>query len=64
MFERILGNWQTTVAGLAVIAMSAIDSFVYDLPQWDISFGASFTIAIGLILAKDASTGSLPGAKT
>lgn len=62
MLGRILGNWQTTLAGVVIIAMSAFDSFIYDLPQWNLSFGASFAVGIGLILGKDAVTGSSPGA--
>lgn len=58
--SRILVNWRTSVAGLAVIAMGFVESFVFDVPGWSVGFAESFPIAIGLILAKDAVTGSAP----
>jgi hypothetical protein len=59
-FSRILGNWQTSIAGVVVILMSGFDTFIYDLPQWNVGFTESFAVGVALILAKDASTGSAP----
>jgi hypothetical protein len=58
---RMFGNWKTALSGIVVIAVSALDSFLYDIPQWTLGFTESIPIAIGLIVAKDATTGSPPG---
>jgi len=58
---RIFGNWRTTSAAAVIIAVSGFDTFVFDLPQWNLGFSESIPIAFGLLVAKDAITGSKPG---
>jgi hypothetical protein len=62
VIQRIFGNWQTTLAAVVILVVSGFDSFVYDLPQWSLAFSDALPVAFGLLLAKDAATGSQPGA--
>jgi hypothetical protein len=59
--NSILANWQTTAAGVIVIALGAAKSFLgIEVPGFSLDFIAALPVGIGLILAKDAA--SLGGA--
>jgi len=52
----ILTNWQTTAAGLIVIALGAAKTFLgIDVPGFSLDFIAALPVGVGLILAKDAA---------
>jgi hypothetical protein len=52
----ILTNWQTTAAGVIVIALGAAKSFLgIEVPGFSLDFIAALPVGVGLILAKDAA---------
>lgn len=58
MFGRLFGNWQTTLIG---VVMGAIQLHQGGM-NWGNALQAALLAALGLA-AKDAGTGSAPGAK-
>jgi hypothetical protein len=53
----ILANWQTTAAGVIVIALGAAKTFLgIEVPGFSLDFIAALPVGIGLILAKDAAS--------
>lgn len=60
--KSIAANWQTTAAGLIVIALGAAHTFLgIQVPGFSFDFIAALPVGAGLILAKDAA--GLPSAK-
>ena len=59
----ILANWQTTAAGVIVIALGAAKSFLgVEVPGFSLDFIAALPVGVGLILAKDATSLRAAGA--
>jgi len=57
--KAITANWQTTAAGLIVIALGAAHTFLgIDVPGFSLDFIAALPVGAGLILAKDAAGGA------
>jgi hypothetical protein len=55
--KTILTNWQTTTAGLIVIALGAAKTFLgIEVPGFSLDFIAALPVGVGLILAKDAAS--------
>jgi hypothetical protein len=55
----VLTNWQTTAAGLIVIALGAAKTFLgMTVPGFSLDFIAALPVGVGLILAKDGAHGS------
>jgi hypothetical protein len=53
----ILTNWQTTAAGLIVIALGAAKTFLgIEVPGFSLDFIAALPVGVGLILASDAAS--------
>jgi hypothetical protein len=58
-----LANWQTTAAGVIVIALGAARSFLgIEVPGFSLDFIAALPVGVGLILAKDAASLGSAGA--
>jgi hypothetical protein len=58
MRNVLLANWQTTAAGLIVIALGAAKTFLgIEVPGFSLDFVAALPVGAGLILAKDATAG-------
>jgi hypothetical protein len=56
MLTPILANWQTTAAGLIVIALGAANTFLgIHVPGFSLGFVAALPVGVGLIFAKDAT---------
>ena len=52
----LLTNWKTGLAGLIIIALGALSSFLgVHVPGFNMDFGAALTTGIALILAKDSN---------
>jgi hypothetical protein len=61
--NSILANWQTTAAGLIVIALGAAKTFLgIEVPGFSLDFIAALPVGIGLVLAKDAASPGRAGA--
>jgi hypothetical protein len=59
MKTAIVTNWQTTAAGLIVVALGAAHTFLgIDVPGFTLDFIAALPVGAGLILAQDASAGT------
>jgi hypothetical protein len=62
--KSIAANWQTTTAGLIVIALGAAHTFLgIDVPGFSLDFITALPVGAGLILAKDAAVAGPPDAK-
>jgi hypothetical protein len=54
--KSILANWQTTAAGLIVIACGAANTFLgIHVPGVSLDFVSALPVGLGLIFAKDAA---------
>ncbi len=61
--NSILANWQTTAAGVIVIALGAAKTFLgVEVPGFSLDFIAALPVGIGLILASDAASPGGAGA--
>ena len=59
----LLTNWKTGAAGLIIIVLGALSSFLgIHVPGFNMDFGAAVVTGIGMILAKDSNVtgGTLP----
>ena len=57
----LFANWKTTLAGVVVIALGALNTFAgVHVPGFDMGFAAALPVGIGLIAAKDATIRSPP----
>jgi hypothetical protein len=53
----ILTNWQTTAAGVIVIALGAARTFLgIEVPGFSLDFIGALPVGVGLVLAKDAAS--------
>jgi hypothetical protein len=58
MRNIFLTNWQTTAAGLIIIALSAAKTFLgIEVPGFSLDFIAALPVGVGLILARDGARG-------
>jgi hypothetical protein len=54
--RSLFANWQTTAAGVIVIALGAAKTFLgIEVPGFSLDFVAALPVGLGLILAKDAT---------
>jgi hypothetical protein len=56
MRNIFLANWQTTAAGLIVLALGAAKTFLgIEVPGFTLDFIAALPVGAGLVLAKDGA---------
>lgn len=56
--RSLFANWQTTAAGVIVVALGAAKTFLgIEVPGFSLDFVAALPVGVGLILAKDATAG-------
>ena len=54
--RSLFANWQTTAAGVIVVALGAAKTFLgIEVPGFSLDFVAALPVGLGLILAKDAT---------
>lgn len=54
--SSILTNWKTSLAGLIIIVLGALGSFLgIHVPGFSMDFGVALTTGIAMILAKDSN---------
>jgi hypothetical protein len=57
--HSLFANWQTTSAGVIVVALGAAKTFLgIEVPGFSLDFVAALPVGVGLILAKDGAAGS------
>lgn len=55
MKSLLLTHWRTTLAGVVLIVLGALNSFAgVHVPGFDMGFTAALSAGMGLIVAKDA----------
>jgi hypothetical protein len=63
--KSIFSNWQTTAAGVIVIALGAANTFLgIHVPGFSLDFVAALPVGVGLIFAKDAANQNASPAPT
>jgi hypothetical protein len=54
--RSLFANWQTTSAGVIVVALGAAKTFLgIEVPGFSLDFVAALPVGVGLILAKDGA---------
>lgn len=53
-------NWRTTLAGVAVVALAAVETFLgVDIPGFSMDLGTAVVVGSGLIFSADAARSAL-----